>query len=224
MAEVRDALFDGKVTLRQPLRGAGYRVNVDALHLAAFAAAGRTGRARHVVDLGAGVGAISLALLHAEAAEHVLLVELDAVAADLARKNLDDNGWEARGEVVCADVARAAHDHGGAADLVVCNPPYFAPGRGRVASEPARARARSGELRAFALAARAFLGRRGRACFVYPAGELLALTTALRDAGLEPKRMRAVHGKARRPARIVMVEAQPAKPGGLVVEAPLVEG
>ncbi len=220
MAEVADALFGGKVRLHQPARGEGYRVNVDALHLAAFAG---VRRARAVVDLGAGVGAVTLALLFADAVDRALLVELDPRAAELARKNLADNGWAAKGEVLCADVARAVHDHGGRAQLVVCNPPYFAPGRGRLAAEPTRARARSGELRAFATAARAFLGRRGRACFVYPASDLFALFEALREAGLEPKRMRAVHGIARRPARVVLVEAQPGKRGGLVVEAPLIE-
>ncbi len=221
MAEVT-ALFGGHVRLHQPARGEGYRVNVDALLLAAFAAGGGR-RARTCVDLGAGVGAVALALLHAGAVERALLVEIDARAAELARRNLGENGWAARGEVVCADVAGAARDLGGRAQLVVCNPPYFAPGRGRPASEPSRARARTGELAAFAGAARAFLGRRGRACFVYPAGELFALFTTLRAAGLEPKRLRAVHASAARPARVVLVEAQPGKPGGLVMEAPLIE-
>jgi tRNA1Val (adenine37-N6)-methyltransferase len=180
-------------------------------------------RARVVVDLGSGVGAVTLALLHARAVERAVLVEIDARAAELARRNLADNGWAERGEVLCADVTRAMHEHGGRAQLVVCNPPYYAPGRGRQAAEPSRARARSGELGAFAMAARAFLGRRGRACFVYPAGELFALFGALRDAGLEPKRLRAVHGAAKRPARVVLVEAQPGKRGGLVIESPLFE-
>ena len=72
-------------------------------------------------------------------------------------------------------------------------------------------------------AARLLLARRGRACFVYPAPSLTTLLEALRGAGLEPKRMRLVHAKAKLPARIALVEAQPAKEGGLVVEPPLVE-
>ena len=220
MAEVRDALFGGEVTLRQPARGEGYRVNVDALHLAAFAGARR---ARAAVDLGAGVGAVALALLHARAVERVMLVEIDPRAAALARTNLAENGWGERGEVVCADVARAAREYAGTAQLVVCNPPYVEPGRGRAPREPARARARSGELAAFAAAARAFCARRGRACFVYPAGELATLIETLRAAGLEPKRMRAVHASANRPARVMMVEAQPGKRGGLVIEPALIE-
>jgi tRNA1Val (adenine37-N6)-methyltransferase len=219
---VNAALLDGKVVLHQPARGEGYRVNVDALHLAAFAGApGR--RVRDAADLGAGVGAVALALLSAGAADRVRLVEVEARAVALARKNLAENGWSARGDVVHADVLRAAHDHPGSAQLVVCNPPFVEPGRGRVPSEPSRARARSGGLAAFAEAARIFLARRGRACFVYPANELATLLETLRGAGLEPKRLRAVHASASRPARVVLVEAQPAKRGGLVVEPALVE-
>lgn len=218
--QVTSALFGGKVTLHQPPPGTGYRVNVDALHLAHFAG---VRRARAAVDLGSGVGAVSLALIHANAVERVRMIEIDPRAAEYARKNLVDNGWTERGDVVCADVMRAAREWPGSADLVVCNPPYVEPGRGRAPKEPSRARARAGQLAGFVEAARLFLARRGRACFVYPANELATLLETLRKSGLEPKRMRAVHSSASRPARVVMVEAQPAKRGGLSIEPPLVE-
>jgi tRNA1Val (adenine37-N6)-methyltransferase len=105
----------------------------------------------------------------------------------------------------------------------VCNPPYVAPGRGRPPANAARARARSGERAAVVEAARILAGKRARVCFVYPAHELSTLTQALRRTGLEPKRMRAVHATKRSAARIVLVEAQPGKRGGLVVMAPLFE-
>jgi tRNA1Val (adenine37-N6)-methyltransferase len=72
-------------------------------------------------------------------------------------------------------------------------------------------------------AARALSARRARACFVYPAAELATLLATVRAAGLEPKRMRAVHPTLDAPARLVLVEVLAGKPGGLVVEAPLVE-
>jgi tRNA1Val (adenine37-N6)-methyltransferase len=215
-----DALFGGRVVLRQPARGEGYRTNIDALLLAAFASEGR--RARRVLDLGAGAGAIALSLLHWDAAERVVLVEIDDVASRAARDNLEANGWASRGEVVCADVRRLPERIGGA-DLVVCNPPYVEPGHGRLPSRPERARARSGELSCFTAAARSVLGRRARACFAYPAHRLGALWTALSQAGLVPKRLRAVHADTETPARIVLVEARAGKPGGLAVLPPLFE-
>src|ERR1700704_4609942 len=55
----QDTLFGGSVVLFQPLRGAGYRTNVDALLLAGFATGATP--ASVAFDLGAGVGAVGLA-------------------------------------------------------------------------------------------------------------------------------------------------------------------
>src|SRR3954467_213209 len=80
-----DALFSGRLTLLQPRRG--YRVNVDTLLLAAFATVGRP-RARRVVDLGAGVGALGLAYAFLGSAGRLDLVERDPVLARLSAENL----------------------------------------------------------------------------------------------------------------------------------------
>jgi tRNA1Val (adenine37-N6)-methyltransferase len=141
----------------------------------------------------------------------------------MARRNLDANGWTARGEVVRADVRDVARARRGEASLVVCNPPYFAPGSGRPSKTAGRALARTGQLATFVDAARMLAGRRARVCFVYPAREAHGLLSALSNAGLEPKRLRAVHSSLDSPARVVLVEAQPAKPGGLAILPPLFE-
>ncbi len=214
----RDTLFGGDLVLHQPAKKTGYRVNVDALLLAGFAHASRPRRVRRAVDLGSGVGAVGLSLLHLDAVEQVTFVEIDARLATLCARNVDENGWNHRGEVVNGDVA----GYSGSADLVVCNPPYVPPGRGR-APAPALAQAKRGALGVFLDAARRVAGRRSRACFVYPAIEATTLLGELRGRGLEPKRIRFVHAKAEDPARIVLVECVAGRPGGLVVEAPLVE-
>ena len=189
-------LLDGRLVLRQPPPGAGYRVNVDAIHLARFAA----GRIRGtLVDLGAGTGAVGL-------------------AAALAEANAVANGVTA--EVVRSDVAGAAATLKACADVVVCNPPYFEPGRARpraVAPE-----ARVGSLEHFVGVARTMLGPRGRFFFVYPAPELVRALSILEKRGLVAKRVQMVHGKPTRPARIVLVESCAGKPGGLVVEPAIV--
>ena len=219
-----DLLFGGRVSLEQPARGTGYRVNVDSLLLAAFASDAAIKRDRITsFDLGAGAGAVALAVLHLGGAGRVVLVEIDPVTAAMARRNLDENGWGDVSEVVVGDVRDVASARRGEAQLVVCNPPYVERGRGRPCADPARARARSGALHPFVLAAREVCGRRARVCFVYPARELSTLTLLLRGAGLEPKRLRFVHATARSRARIALVEAQAAKSGGLSVLPPLIE-
>lgn len=229
MAEVtHDALLGGRVALAQPARG--YRVNVDAVLLAAFAA-GALGvaagarprrRARMMLDLGAGVGGVALTALALGAAERATLVELEERYATLARENVRANGLEDRAEVIFADVRAATKRLAGLADLVVANPPYVAPGRGRPAAAE-RAGARSGSLDAFLDAARTGLGARGRVCLVYPAIETTTLLGGLRARGLEPKRLALVHAKPDAAARVVLVEALAGKAGGLVVAPPVVE-
>lgn len=215
----QDALFGGSVVLFQPPRGAGYRTNVDALLLAGFATAPKV--AAVAFDLGAGVGAVGLALLRLGAAKRVVLVEIDERPAAMARRNLDANGWTDRGEVVRGDALDVARARRGEASLVVCNPPYVAPGRGRVAEN--QQLARSGELEGFVEAARQAAGRKARVCFVYPAQELGTLLATLANEGLHAKRLRFVHGTPDAPARVALVEAQAGRPGGLHVMPPLVE-
>jgi tRNA1Val (adenine37-N6)-methyltransferase len=225
-----DALFGGRIKLFQPAPGYGYRANVDALLLAAFASQARRG-VRRAVDLGSGVGAVGLSLFHLGVAEQITFIERDAVLAALCQQNLAANRLEARSAVVVGDLERPlrtiAHDALHAAGLVVANPPYVARERdGRPAPSAraeARQRTRHGDLAPFLRGAADALGRRGRACFVYPAHALLDLMVKSRGVGLEPKRLRFVHGKADRPARIVLIELAFGKPGGLVVETPLIE-
>jgi tRNA1Val (adenine37-N6)-methyltransferase len=217
----RDALFGGALTLHQPARKTGYRVNVDALLLADFARGGPR-RAKHAVDLGSGVGAVGLSLLHLGVAQRVTMVEIDAALAALARQNAEENGWSARIAVRHADVLDTRRELHGSADLVVCNPPYVPPGRGRPPRGAVRG-AKYGELVHFIDAARAVAGRRARVAFVYPAIELTSLFLALRSRSLEPKRLRAVHGRVEDVARVVLVEAVAGKAGGLAVEPPFIE-
>jgi tRNA1(Val) A37 N6-methylase TrmN6 len=211
-----DTLLGGQIAIEQPARG--YRVNVDTLLLAAFAAAG--GGARRLVDLGAGVGALTLAFAHSHPIERAVCVEKDRELAELCRKNLSRARLSAT--VIVGDVARAAAAPAHGADLVVCNPPFFEPGERRPA-QASRESARGGRLGPFLDACRIGLGRRGRVGIVYPARSLSRLFSEAEARGLVPKRLRLVHASPKAPARIALVELKPGKPGGLVVEAPLVE-
>ena len=215
-----DSLFGGRVVLAQPARG--YRVNVDAILLAAFAAVPR--RRARVVDLGAGVGAVGLALHDAGLVRELHAVDSEPLLAALLRENLERSGVP--GAVYERDLAVAGLPRALAqgADLVVSNPPFFEPGTGRTQAHPRAARGRTGVLAPFvAAAARALAGPRARAAFVYPAATLPHLLSAAEAAKLVAKRLRFVHAKPDAPARVALVELRRAKPGGLIVEAPLVE-
>jgi tRNA1(Val) A37 N6-methylase TrmN6 len=214
-----DALFGGKVRFWQPARG--YRVNIDAVLLAGFAAP-RLGR--RLLDLGSGVGAVTLAVHHLRPAERATLIECEADLAALARKNLAHCGLDA--EVIVTDLERQGlpeHLHG-QADLVVVNPPFFEPGAARQAAHDRNRRARSGRLDPFLTAAGlALSGKRACACFAYPARSLEHLLQCAQRQGLVAKRLRLVHADRDQPARLCLLELRRAKAGGLVVEAPLYE-
>jgi tRNA1Val (adenine37-N6)-methyltransferase len=217
----KDALFSGQVTLFQPERG--YRVTVDTLLLADFAVTGRP-ETRTLVDLGAGVGGLSLAVAHLARVGRCVLVEREPALAGLAEQNLA--AARLTGSVHVADLARGLPaELAGSATMVASNPPFFAP-RGHSpphTGDALRGRSRGGELAPFLRAAALAMGRRAYAFFVYPAPALTEMLIAARAADLVPKRLRLVHAFAESPARIALVEFRRAKPGGLVVEPPLIE-
>ena len=75
-----DAFLGGQLRLRQ--RKSGHRAGHDAVLLAAATPA-RSGH--RVIDFGAGVGAAGLALARRVAGVELVLVEIDAELAELAR-------------------------------------------------------------------------------------------------------------------------------------------
>ena len=135
-----DAWFGGKLMLAQPK--SGHRVGSDAALLAAAldVVEGR------IVDVGAGVGAVGLALAFRAERASVDLVEIDMGLARLAALNAARNGLAARVRALELDVmdagARArANVLDNSADAVLTNPPFYAARSVRVSPDPKRARA-----------------------------------------------------------------------------------
>jgi tRNA1(Val) A37 N6-methylase TrmN6 len=211
-----DTLLGGKLRLLQPKTG--YRINIDSLLLVGFAGERRVER---VVDLGAGVGALGLLALQRGIAKRALLVEADPKLVALARENLSAAGFD--GEALQLDLTRESL-RDSALPLVLCNPPYFPAHSHRPAQTVAKATARSGEILPFLKAAAALLARKtGRALFSYPAPQLPELLAHAASVGLVAKRLRLVHARVDQPARLALIELRAARPGGLVIEPPLIE-
>lgn len=206
--------------LAQP--AAGHRFGADALLLAAFAHPGRG----PVLDLGAGSGAVGLglALRGEKLVVHALEIETEALAC--ACENARRLGLSERWRAVPGDV-RAIREIVPAESCgqVVCNPPWFRPGRGRMSPLAARERARAETgalLGDFAAAASFVLPERGRAAFIVAAGRLADMLAAFAAHGLAAKRLVCVHPKVDAPARFALLEARKGGRPGLAVEAPLV--
>jgi tRNA1(Val) A37 N6-methylase TrmN6 len=135
-----DKWLGGRLALLQPRRG--HRVGTDAALLAAAAGDARRGR---IVDVGAGVGAVGLALAKRSALASADLVEIDPELAALAERNAALNGLQARARVLRLDVldGRERREAGlvESADWVVTNPPFFEPKAVRVSPDEGKARA-----------------------------------------------------------------------------------
>ena len=133
-----DRWLGGRLALVQP-KG-GHRVGTDAALLAA--AAGTPGG--RIADVGAGVGAVGLALAQRSERAFADLVEIDPEMARLSGINAARNGLQARARVLRLDILKAAERRAAgladeAADCVVTNPPFFEPGTVRVSPNQGRA-------------------------------------------------------------------------------------
>jgi len=137
-----DAFLGGSLSILQPQQG--YRAGVDAVLLAA-AAPVEAGRKQRVLDVGAGVGVVGLAVARRLEDACVTLVERERPLADLARRNVERNGCEGRVCVLEADISRRLDDLpelralADSFDHVLANPPYNAEGAGTVSVEALKA-------------------------------------------------------------------------------------
>ncbi len=139
-AETDDAFLGGTLNILQPRTG--YRAGLDGILLAASVAAGAGAQ---VLDMGAGVGVVGLAVARRLAVVHVTMLERDPGLAGLARRNIERNALAARVRLIEADVAGPWRDIaalGAAAesfDHVLANPPFHIEGRGTAARDPVKA-------------------------------------------------------------------------------------
>ncbi len=139
-----DAFLGGALAILQPRQG--YRAGLDAVLLAASAPI-RAGRKEKVLDVGAGVGVVGLAVARRAPRASVTLVEREPALARLARDNAERNGLSSRVRVVEADVSRRLEEleqlaaEAESFDHVLANPPYNPQGAGTVSVEALKAAA-----------------------------------------------------------------------------------
>ncbi len=195
----------GPYTLVQP---AGvFPLGEDALALAAFV----TLRPRQrVCDLGTGSGPLLLLAAGREPTVRLAGVERDPSAAQVARDNLRRNGL--LGEIWTGDWGQAPFP-AGSFDLVLSNPPYFAPGSG-ASGGPARMEEGPDALISLCRAAARLVRNGGRFALCARPERLAGLFAALGESGLEPKRLQfAAHSPAHPPFLALVEAVRQGRPG-----------
>jgi tRNA1Val (adenine37-N6)-methyltransferase len=118
----------------------GFRFSMDALLLAAFA--GREQVRGRVLDLGTGCGVVGLGLALDHPDFFGVGLDLSPEMLRHARVNVHRLGFDGRFAMLRADVRGPFGLEPESMDLVLCNPPYRDPGRGRTCPDEARTMAR----------------------------------------------------------------------------------
>ena len=179
-----------------------------------------------VCDLGCGTGLLGLLLLQRQPDLRVTGIDIQAPAISLAEQAAVKNGLADRLTFRCADLRQARqYFPTGSFDLAVSNPPYYVPGSGKVSQDAARCTARSeseATLADICAAATYLLRWGGKFCLVHKPERLTDVLCALREAGIEPKRLRFVHNRAEYAPSLFLLEGCRGGKPGLTIEPPLI--
>jgi tRNA1(Val) A37 N6-methylase TrmN6 len=203
-----DAFLGGQLRLRQ--MKSGHRAGHDAVLLAAATSARAGDR---VADLGSGVGVAGLAVARRVAGIDLVLVEVDAALAELARANAASNAIAA--EVVVLDVEADAAAFAAAGllpdsvDAVLMNPPFNDPARHRISPDRARGIAHvatATTLSTWVHAARRILKPKGMLTLIWRADGIAEVLSVL-DHGFGSLEILPVHGDTRAPANRILIRA-----------------
>ena len=177
----------------------------DALALGRFATVRKGWR---VCDLGTGSGVLLLLLAAREPQLELFGLDQDPTAAALAQDNLGRNGLE--GQIWTGSWSQAPFPPG-SFDLVMSNPPYYAPGSGK---DGGPARMEREELDTLCRAASRLLRNGGRFALSFPTQRLADLFEAMRRWDLEPKRLKLLSHTPTKPPYALLVEGvRQGKPG-----------
>ncbi len=213
----QDDFLGGAIQLFQPSKG--YRAGIDPVLLAATipAQAGQS-----VLELGCGVGAVSLCLGRRVADVDLVGVEIQPDYAELARRNAAHNDLPF--QVVTADIqALPVGMRTRQFDHVCANPPYF----DRNETTPARDRGRetamglSVDLSVWVQTAAKRLKPKGYAHFIFRAAGLAQLLAAL-PKSLGSVVVTPIIPRAGRDAVLVIVHARKNGRAALRLESPIV--
>lgn len=181
----------------------GHRFSADDV-LTAWTGVRAQPEARRLLDLGAGIGAVGLlALWKLPTAEHLTMVEVQAVSHALACRTVAYNGLAGRVTLYRQDLRDWS---GGAFDLVTGSPPYLPVGQGVRPRHPQKAAARFelyGDVFDYCQAAARSLASHGVFCFCHTADDPRP-ERAIVGAGLTLVRRQAVYFRASLPPRIAL--------------------
>lgn len=196
-----------------------HRFGTDAFLLSDFAAP------RHkdsVIDLCSGCGIVGLLMIRDFEPKEVAAVELLEDAHRLALMSKEKSGL-----LNFMPINHDLKDYLAPkqVDLITCNPPYKALGSGKISEAGASAVARHEigcTVYDVCRAAKRNLKFGGRLCICQRPERLADCVLAMKENGIEPKRLRTVHKTADSPAWLILLEGRMGGSGFMRVLPPLI--
>ncbi|MBI4686291.1 MAG: tRNA1(Val) (adenine(37)-N6)-methyltransferase [Nitrospirae bacterium] len=206
----------------------GYRFSVDALLLEDFIAqnwwegASKTYKG---IEFGTGSGVVAMLLAKRFKNARITASEIQKGIAERAGRNVELNKLGSRVDVINEDIKCLTDVFPpGRFDFAFSNPPFRKAETGRLSADEERAIARHEikiNLPDIIESASYLIKNSGKFYLIYHPFRLVELFGLLKKARLEPKKMRFVHSRIGKEAKMVLIEAVKGSGAWLKIEAPL---
>jgi tRNA1(Val) A37 N6-methylase TrmN6 len=196
----------------------GLTFGTDALLLAGYV----DGKFKRGSELGGGSGIISMLLLAREKTAYCEAYEVQEEYADLIERNARLNKLEERLKSVHTDIRELENTE--SFDLVFTNPPYMKADSGKQNTSDKKSFARHehhGDIEDFCITAKKLLKFGGAFYAVYRPDRLATLICAMRENGIEPKRLRVVAPSVGKKPSLLLIEGRKDGKEGLIYEPDL---
>ncbi len=176
-----------------------------------------------IVDFGTNNAAIPL-LLSRRTDKHIIGVEIQEEAVEIAKKNIELNDLQDQIEVLHNDIKEFVKDFK-KVKLVVCNPPFFKVGERSNLNENEYLQIARHEIKidleGIISSAAKILDNKGRFAMVHRPDRMIEIINMMQKYDIEPKRIRFVYPKVSKESNIFLIEGIYKGNYGLKIEPPL---
>lgn len=176
-----------------------------------------------IVDFGTNNAAIPL-LLSRRTDKHIIGVEIQGEAVEIAKKNVELNELSHQIEIVHSDIKDFVKEQK-KVKLVVCNPPFFKVGEKSNLNENEYLQIARHEIKidldGIIASAAKILDNKGRFAMVHRPDRMIEIINCMQKYDIEPKRIRFVYPKVGKESNIFLIEGIYKGNHGIKIEQPL---
>ena len=177
------------------------------------------------VELGCGSGVISFLALTKKKCQYVYGIEVQKDIASIAKRNGELNTLSGVFSVINKDLRDVAiSDVENEVDFVFSNPPYMKVDSGKANENDFKNISRHevcGNIDDFCKCAKLLLKHGGSFYVVYRPDRMIDLIYAMKNNGIEPKRLTFIHSNSHTPPSLLLIQGKKGGKSGLVIDKPI---